>query len=40
GYWMTIWQGVEAFRKWTGKDPDVEVMTKTILEHLTRNEAK
>jgi shikimate dehydrogenase len=34
---MTIWQGVEAFRKWTGgKDPDVEVMTKAILEHLTK----
>ncbi|KUK88327.1 MAG: Shikimate dehydrogenase [Synergistales bacterium 58_81] len=40
GYWMTIWQGVEAFRKWTGKDPDVEVMTKTILEHLTRDDAR
>ena len=35
GYWMTIWQGVEAFRKWTGREPDVEVMTKTILEYLT-----
>ncbi|GAB1485850.1 shikimate dehydrogenase [Aminivibrio sp.] len=38
GYWMTIWQGVEAFRKWTGREPDVEVMTKTILEHLTIKE--
>jgi shikimate dehydrogenase len=36
GYWMTIWQGVEAFRKWTGREPDVEVMTNTMLEHLTR----
>lgn len=35
GYWMTIWQGAEAFRKWTGKDPDAEVMTKALLEHLT-----
>lgn len=34
GYWMTIWQGVEAFRKWTGGEPDVEVMTKALLEHL------
>lgn len=38
GYWMTIWQGVEAFRRWTNRDPDVEVMTRTILEHLTRPE--
>lgn len=36
GYWMTIWQGVEAFRKWTGEEPDVEAMTKAMLEHLTR----
>ncbi len=40
GYWMTIWQGAEAFRRWTGgKEPDVEVMTKTMLEHLTRKES-
>lgn len=38
GYWMTIWQGVEAFRRWTNREPDVEVMTRTILEHLTRRE--
>jgi len=38
GYWMTIWQGVEAFRKWTGREPDVDVMTKTILEHLVKKE--
>jgi len=38
GYWMTIWQGVEAFRKWTGREPDVDVMTKTILEHLAKKE--
>lgn len=37
GYWMTIWQGVEAFRKWTGgQEPDVEVMTKTMLDHLAK----
>jgi len=35
---MTIWQGVEAYRKWTGREPDVEVMTKTILEHLAKKE--
>ncbi len=39
GYWMTIWQGVESFRCWTGgKEPDVEVMTKTMLEYLKRKE--
>ncbi|MDR1978778.1 MAG: shikimate dehydrogenase [Synergistaceae bacterium] len=37
GHWMMIWQGVEAFRRWTGgKEPDVKVMTQTVLEHLTR----
>lgn len=40
GYWMTIWQGVEAFRKWTGKDPDVEVMTKAALEHLAQKKSE
>jgi len=39
GYWMTIWQGVEAFRRWTHErtpalKPDVEIMTRTMLEHL------
>ena len=38
GYWMMIWQGAEAFRRWTNKEPDVEVMTRTVLEHLTRGE--
>jgi shikimate dehydrogenase len=36
GYWMMIWQGVEAFRRWTGKEPDVEAMTDAVLERLTR----
>jgi shikimate dehydrogenase len=37
GYWMMIWQGVEAFRRWTGgKEPNVEAMTRAVLEHLTR----
>ena len=39
GYWMMIWQGVEAFRRWTMERktaiaPDVEVMTKTVLDYL------
>lgn len=34
GYWMTIWQGAEAFRKWTGREPDAEVMTNALLKHL------
>ena len=38
GYWMMIWQGVEAFRRWTNAEPDTEVMTRTVLEHLTRAE--
>lgn len=38
GYWMTIWQGAESFRRWTNSDPDVQVMTQTMLEHLTRKE--
>lgn len=38
GYWMMIWQGVEAFRRWTNREPDTEVMTRTVLEHLTRAE--
>lgn len=40
GYWMTIWQGAEAFKKWTGKDPNVEVMTKTLLSYLMGEESK
>jgi shikimate dehydrogenase len=39
GYWMMIWQGVEAFRLWTAERvpavaPDIEVMTKTVLDYL------
>ncbi|MDR1376937.1 MAG: shikimate dehydrogenase [Synergistaceae bacterium] len=37
GYWMMIWQGVEAFRRWTGgKEPAVEAMISAVLEHLTK----
>jgi shikimate 5-dehydrogenase len=28
-------QGLEAFRRWTGKEPDVEAMTRTVLKYLT-----
>jgi shikimate dehydrogenase len=35
GHWMILWQGVEAFRRWTGgKEPDVEAMTRAVLKHL------
>jgi shikimate dehydrogenase len=38
GYWMMIWQGVEAFRRWMnerpGVKPDVAVMTETVMKHL------
>jgi shikimate dehydrogenase len=35
GYWMMIWQGVEAFRRWTGgTEPNVEAMTRAVLENL------
>jgi hypothetical protein len=37
---MMIWQGVEAFLRWTierepALKPDVGVMTKTVLDYLT-----
>ena len=43
GYWMMIWQGVEAFRRWTLEReapiaPDVEIMTKTVLDYLTEGQ--
>jgi shikimate dehydrogenase len=43
GYWMMIWQGVEAFRRWMQErkpaiEPDVEVMTSTVLKSLTNRE--
>ncbi|MCL2165151.1 MAG: hypothetical protein FWH55_12385, partial [Oscillospiraceae bacterium] len=39
GYWMTIFQGAEAFCRWTMERepsiaPNVEVMTKTVLDYL------
>jgi len=39
GYWMTIFQGAEAFCRWTMErkpavSPNVEVMTKTVLDYL------
>ena len=43
GYWMTIWQGVEAFYRWTMErepaiNPDVEVMTNTVLDYLNEGQ--
>jgi shikimate 5-dehydrogenase len=40
---MTIWQGAEAFRRWTHErepaiKPDVEVMTKTMLDYLNERQ--
>jgi shikimate dehydrogenase len=40
GYWMMIWQGVEAFRRWTMErepaiQPDVKAMTNVVLSYLT-----
>lgn len=32
GYWMLLWQGVEAFTFWTGRQPDVEVMKQVVLK--------
>ncbi|GHV33728.1 shikimate dehydrogenase (NADP(+)) [Synergistales bacterium] len=38
GYWMMIWQGVEAFYRWMNErpdaKPDIAIMTKTVMRHL------
>lgn len=34
GSWMQLWQGVDAFRFWTGKEPDIAVMREVILRSL------
>lgn len=34
GYWMLLWQAVDAFRFWTGRDPDVDVMQRAVLESV------
>jgi shikimate dehydrogenase len=34
GVMMLVYQGAEAFRIWTGKQPPVEIMKKTVLEGL------
>lgn len=34
GYWMLIWQAVEAFRFWTGREPDVEVMRRAVVDSV------
>lgn len=35
GYWMLLWQGVDAFRFWTGQDPDVAVMKEVLVKAVT-----
>lgn len=35
GYWMLLWQGVDAFRFWTGQEPDVEIMTDVVVRSVT-----
>lgn len=32
GYWMLLWQAVDAFRFWTGREPDVEVMKSAVID--------
>ena len=34
GVLMLVYQGAEAFRLWTGIEPPVELMKKTVLEAL------
>ena len=34
GILMLVYQGAEAFRLWTGIEPPVELMKKTVLEAL------
>jgi shikimate dehydrogenase len=34
GGWMLLFQGVEAFERWTGRDAPVEIMNETLRSHL------
>jgi len=34
GAWMLLYQGVEAFERWTGEDAPVESMNEALREHL------
>lgn len=34
GVKMLVYQGAEAFRLWTGRDPPIDLMLQTVLEHL------
>ena len=31
---MFVYQGAESFKIWTGTEPDVEVMKRTVLDYL------
>ena len=35
GYWMLLWQGVDAFRYWTGTEPDVATMREVLVKAVT-----
>ena len=35
GYWMLLWQGVDAFRFWTDKEPDVATMEEVLVKAVT-----
>lgn len=35
GYWMLLWQGVDAFRYWTGREPDVATMEEVLVKAVT-----
>jgi shikimate dehydrogenase len=34
GAWMLLYQGVEAFERWTGRDAPVETMNRALRRHL------
>jgi shikimate dehydrogenase len=35
GAWMLLYQGVEAFERWTGRDAPVEVMNEALRARLS-----
>ena len=35
GYWMLLWQGVDAFRFWMGREPDVATMKEVLVKAVT-----
>lgn len=36
GYWMLIWQAADAFRFWTGGEPNVEMMKRSVIDSVVR----